>query len=475
MVDPRPFLEGGELLLFTGLEMAAWDDALWSEYVERLIEADISALALAVGITHQNVPEALTAACQTKGLNLLTVPMETSFVSISQTVASKLEESDRRAAREAVAMQRRLAQAARRGDASQAIASELAAYVAGSVWIMTPDGQVFKHAGSTASPHADVLQEIASHIQDMAARGLTASASWASGVEHTVLQPIGLRSPADAFLAVRTQGALSEYHRTALLTSLSMLTLEFETRAERRHTIRQLVRRALDLLVEGERRTAAVVLQAALPETEPVRSLSGRMAIVRVAGPQERTLRLLTTIEDGRWPSVTLAALDADNRQVHIVVPEQHLDAVIHGLASERLRAGVGIIGNVRQIGASMRSAGQALARTTEANPTVWWQQLRGEGLIGLLDEATRRVLAEELTEALGQSALGYDELMRVAESFVRHHGRMNIVADELGMHRNTARARVQELERALGYDLDDPSARASLWVALQAVAVQTP
>ena len=113
MEDPRAFLEGGELLLFTGLEMAGWTRAQWEQYVDRVLQARISALALAVGITHSEVPSALAAACRQQGLNLLTVPMETSFVSISQAVAEMLEASDRAAALEAVAMQRRLAQAAR--------------------------------------------------------------------------------------------------------------------------------------------------------------------------------------------------------------------------------------------------------------------------------------------------------------------------------------------------------------------------
>ncbi|WP_190814380.1 PucR family transcriptional regulator ligand-binding domain-containing protein [Saccharopolyspora pogona] len=139
--DPRPFLEGGELLLFTGLETMDWSPARWYRYAEHLREARVAALGIATGLTHADVPEGLRSACAALGVNLLAVPMETSFVSISQAVASLLEDSDRAAARDAVALQRRLAQAARRRNAADSIADELAGYVRGTVWVLSPDGR----------------------------------------------------------------------------------------------------------------------------------------------------------------------------------------------------------------------------------------------------------------------------------------------------------------------------------------------
>jgi purine catabolism regulator len=42
-------------------------------------------------------------------------------------------------------------------------------------------------------------------------------------------------------------------------------------------------------------------------------------------------------------------------------------------------------------------------------------------------------------------------------------------VAEELGVHRNTVRNRVAEIERAVGGSLDDAQVRADAWIALQA------
>lgn len=54
-------------------------------------------------------------------------------------------------------------------------------------------------------------------------------------------------------------------------------------------------------------------------------------------------------------------------------------------------------------------------------------------------------------------------------EVWLKHHGRIEPAAEELGLHRNTLRYRIMKAERLLSRDLDDPSARAELWEAFRA------
>lgn len=473
MRDPRPFLEGGELLLFTGLEMSEWGPAQWREYVSRVTEAGISALALAVGLTFAQVPPSLERACKVAGLNLLTVPMETSFVAISQHVAGLLEVSDRAAARGAVAMQRRLAQAARRPDAAQAVAAELADYVGGGVWLLAPDGQVVRSAGRTGTRHADVLAEIAYELAMLSSKGLGASSSWSTSTEHTVLQPVGLRSPAELYLAVRTPGVLTDYQRTAVLTSLSMLTLEVEGRAEARQTERLLARRALELLVEGEVRAADLVLRSARGSTGGEAVLPRSVVAIRATGDSHQLLRSLAAMEERRTVGAVLSTLDVAGDELQVLVSPRRYEALAATLAEDGLRVGVGVAVSVAETARSVRAAAQALSRTTTTSRVVWWRDLVESGVISLIDPAARELLADELLAGLARSSVDHEELLRVAESFLRHHGRMNVVAEELRMHRNTARSRVAEVERLLGCDLDDPAARMDLWVAVQAVTAR--
>ena len=66
--DPTPYLEGGELLLTTGLRLGERD---WVRFVERLANAGVSALGLGVGLTHQRTPAGLVAAAEAAGLPLI--------------------------------------------------------------------------------------------------------------------------------------------------------------------------------------------------------------------------------------------------------------------------------------------------------------------------------------------------------------------------------------------------------------------
>ena len=86
--DPTPFLEGGELLLTTGLATAGWRRE-WEGYAARLAAAGVAALALGVGLTHPKVPAALTRACERAELNLIVVPRATTFVAVSRAAAER--------------------------------------------------------------------------------------------------------------------------------------------------------------------------------------------------------------------------------------------------------------------------------------------------------------------------------------------------------------------------------------------------
>ena len=81
--DPTPFLEGGELLLTTGMRLPADEPGLLVDYVDRLVDAGVAALGFGVGLTHASCPVALVQAAQAGGLPLLEVPGRTAFIAIS--------------------------------------------------------------------------------------------------------------------------------------------------------------------------------------------------------------------------------------------------------------------------------------------------------------------------------------------------------------------------------------------------------
>ena len=192
--------------------------------------------------------------------------------------------------------------------------------------------------------------------------------------------------------------------------------------------------------------------------------------MVRIAGDRDRLLRLLTALEDGRPPGAHVVALDDSHDELHVLVASGQLEALADSFGDTGLRVGVGGLGRIEDASRSMRAAGRALGRTTPSTQVVWWRDIASGGVLSLITAADRELLADDLLAALRATSSGETDLLRVISSFLRHHGRMNVVAGELGMHRNTARSRVDEVEKSLGVDLDDPDARLHLWVALQTV-----
>jgi len=60
-------------------------------------------------------------------------------------------------------------------------------------------------------------------------------------------------------------------------------------------------------------------------------------------------------------------------------------------------------------------------------------------------------------------------DLIETLRSFLAHHGSQLQVAEDLGIHRNTVRKRLDRIESLLGASLADPQTRTDGWIALQA------
>src|SRR5687768_802913 len=82
LADPTPFLEGGELLLTTGIALGPPDG-----YVRRLVAAGVVGLGFGTGLSHERVPDGLTRAAREAGLALLEVPKATPFIAITKAVS----------------------------------------------------------------------------------------------------------------------------------------------------------------------------------------------------------------------------------------------------------------------------------------------------------------------------------------------------------------------------------------------------
>lgn len=138
LLDPTPYLNGGELVLTTGQRLPAEHDECRA-YVQRLAAHDVGALGFGVGVGHDTVPDAVALACVEFGLPLLVVPEPTPFVSIVRVGADHVAEAERRALRHTVEFQRRLTRVALR-DGAEAVVSAARTFLERPVVVLTADG-----------------------------------------------------------------------------------------------------------------------------------------------------------------------------------------------------------------------------------------------------------------------------------------------------------------------------------------------
>ena len=95
LADPAVFLDGGELLLTTGLGFQP--SVLWfGAYVQRLVSRGVAGLAVGVGPVHSQVPPALAQVATRAGLPLLVVPPRTPFLAITRCYWTMLAQAGQR-------------------------------------------------------------------------------------------------------------------------------------------------------------------------------------------------------------------------------------------------------------------------------------------------------------------------------------------------------------------------------------------
>jgi len=88
LLDPTPWLRGGELLLTTGLQLSG--AKLQREFVERLADREIAGLGFGTGFAHKKLPAAILNAARKRDFPLFEVPYELPFIAVTERVFAQL-------------------------------------------------------------------------------------------------------------------------------------------------------------------------------------------------------------------------------------------------------------------------------------------------------------------------------------------------------------------------------------------------
>ncbi|UOQ56252.1 PucR family transcriptional regulator [Leucobacter allii] len=470
LLDLSAHLEGGEIILTTGLALA-FDDPRWRDFVAALSRARVAAIGFGVGVNHDRVPPGLVLAASSYRVALFEVPPPTPFIAVSKAIARLLQADELRSARSAIQAQQRLLDGARDERSPAEILASIAQATGRHLALIAGDG-----------------------------RALASTAGFAAAQASGEAERIALDREGTLHLAIAGSEPLAPEGRAVLTAGAMVLGLEL--RGDHAATARERERweRLAAGLLSGELPPAAVSVLA------PGAELPGRVRAIAVQGgaedlaawrrrPRGGLERLIAPGDAPDTPGLARAwQLVADD--------EAALARALETAALHDLDAVVGRPATLAEAPLSRRSAASRLRSLSPTAPlytaprvpeAVWADRdaplleallatdgVPAAGTRSAAHRATEREAAKAprplTARVLGPLSAHVAELDASERTMLREtlgrifrsDGQRGPAAQALGIHRNTLRDRLARIERLTGRSLADPDDRAELWFALR-------
>ncbi len=445
LADPTPYLEGGELLLTTGIPLGGGPVVI-RDYVQRLAEKGVAALALGLGAGIDRMDPELVSACADACLDLLFVPEAVPFLHISRAFWQLVGKSEQADLASRLGLQTALARAATRENPVEGIVSVLAKGLGGWAAYLPADGSAETIWPSTAGEVVPQLRAESARFDLVGSySAATFPVNGTDVVEHSIT--IGQRTV--GFLAVGAGHGLRKADRQLILTSCMLLSLTAQGTEESSRVTQ----------AQGET-IAALILGGHVDAARLASDHAGRPALggfARLLAVRGRA----TTPPDGRelaalmsslgMPESTLGTAVGAIRLVILPAPADGVSAI-----SEEYAAALGqplpldgLAAAVGPVAFACRSA--AFGTVVDVGGSV---DARGDAWV----------------DALARNPRG--DLRETVRSYLAHRGQWEGAARELGIHRNSLRHRIAVATELIGVDLTDPDTSATLWIALRSTPV---
>jgi hypothetical protein len=447
--DPAPYLLGAELLLTAGVNLPRQQQEV-DQYVRGLRRAEVTALGF--GLTpsvHETLPESLRRACAQHGLPLLVVPPRTPFLAISRAVSIALTERSQHEQRRITTARETLTRAAGGGlgELTEALASQLRGWVA-----LVGASDVLAAAHDAPSPLPAEVRDLMATVR--AGTGIRSASTELPGGEHVVVQPVYPQATESHLVVTGRQARFDGADQAILAVGASLLGLVGRAGSD----AAQLGAAATGLLLG---RVAADGVAQELLGTDVCRLVAG---VPYHRGPDEMAsrpdwlrARLDTPLVEVVAGTRFLAITGSDPEQVTLEDLRAHgwLAVAASPVPAARLADAVSetdlLLDRARVLGRPVVAGSDALDFDTLLTPG-----------------AARRFATRTLQPLYALDRAGERQLVVTLRTWLANHGSWEATAAALGVHRNSVRHRIAQVERALNADLSDPETRMRLWFSLR-------
>ncbi|WP_159701574.1 PucR family transcriptional regulator [Arthrobacter sp. 18067] len=469
--DPTPYLEGGELLLTTGIPVARGTADKIQAYVHRLAERKVAALGLGLGAGLDEIPEALVTSCSRSSLELLVVPSGVPFMNVSRAYWDLIAKAGQTDLIASLGTQTALARAATLPNALASVVMALAQALGGwAVYLPVDSGE------ETLWPPTmrGVLPQLRLETARLNMAGLHSAATFQIHGTDVVEHPVLVGRKIAGFLALGAGRKLTKADRQVIQTVCVLLSLKAQQQAEALTTAAGLDSAVATLLLGGHLdagKALAVDLGVPLPvgyvrllvlkadadarsSADPASMLASLQGVHVMPWLETsvRDCRLRFLKDDLEYFLLDAGPGSTDSRQVgSLKVPQ--------GAPSDTRRLSSGTAAALSQPMTLQRvaaEAGEMSAFVREVPP----------GTVATPSTAAVDPRAEAWVIALRNYARA--DLISTVRSYLRHRGQWEQAARELKLHRNSLRHRIAIAAKLIQADLDDPDVAAHLWLAVR-------
>lgn len=469
LLDPTPWLTGGELLLTTGIQLGS--DERQREFVARIVRRGIAGVGLGVGFGHRALPAALLEAAAEHDLPVFEVPYEVPFIAITERAFSHLVSEQYEALRRSTAIQGRLERLVLEerglGEAMRMVAEA----IGGSATVVGGRGETIASSGPLEAAESEALRAA------IAAGGTVAAGDAGGSLDERalVLPVVGRdRAPAQAWLAGVCPHALGDFERLILQQASTVVALE-------------LMR--LRIARDTERRLAGDVLAEALTGRLHPEELAARLRPFGL-GEEVAVLAFATADPVAAEPQLDGALAQADVRAL-VASRGTLLCAIVDAAGRDpielvrRISAELGGAAAGVRAAASRAASAQSLRRSFHEARCALEAVRFADGhapdvasyhdlgsfhlLLSLQDDEALRAYCDSVLAGVVEGEPDYaDELLRSLDAYIEHNGHWERAAAQVFCHRHTLRYRIRRVEELTGRSLANPRARIEFWLALR-------
>jgi purine catabolism regulator len=508
LLDPTPWLSGGELLLSTGMLLKTPEEQ--REFVLRLADHQLAGLGFGTGFSHPEIPPALLEAAAERDFPVFEVPYELPFIAVTEAAFTKLVNEQYAVLRRAIAAHERLERIVLSERGLEALAGTLSTLTGAAVFVFDARGEPLVQRAFRRAIEPETVTALRDELGERTRRGEARAFLPPLGeqAERALALPVAAdgvtggarndaeRKPEAWLVAIKDSGPLSDFDRLTLHQAVTIVALELLRGRVAGDTERRLAGDVLAAIVGGD--LTGVELARRL---EPF-GLAEQVAALVVqrpdggrgpAHPVEDALS--TALRKEASPGLVAStanftcALVAGGAEEQVFALAQRVAERLSGGLGEGLRVGVGRPvpgGEARRSFHEGRCAVEALALGVSQGSHNGNANGNGSGhpvaavatykdlgsfqlLLSLQDDEALKLFCDSILGPIEASEGHYGgELMRSLEAFIEENGQWERAARRLYCHRHTLRYRIKRVEELTGRDLSSARDRIEFWLALR-------